>query len=143
MTPTQLIKRFIHPLSTLNIEETQVQEFSLFAVLMCDHLWMARIRAKFQNKQAEPLNIAREVNDSFVSHCKAWKEGSSRKSEIQLWCLPPMGWVKCNFDAAIRDPGNVIAMVCRTNAWSELLQPGEPIWGEVRAALFALSKTGI
>ncbi|GMY31549.1 dihydrolipoyllysine-residue succinyltransferase component of 2-oxoglutarate dehydrogenase complex 2, mitochondrial-like isoform X1 [Fagus crenata] len=52
-----------------------------------------------------------------------------------------MGWVKCNFHAAIRDPGNVIAMVCRTNAWSELLQPGEPIWGEVRAALFALSKT--
>ncbi len=52
-----------------------------------------------------------------------------------------MGWVKCNFDSAIRDPGNVIAMVCRTNAWTELLQPGEPIWGEARAALFALSKT--
>ncbi|GMY29744.1 hypothetical protein FCV25MIE_24986 [Fagus crenata] len=42
-----------------------------------------------------------------------------------------MGWVKCNFDAAIRDSGVVIAMVCRTNdgsviqAWTELLQPGD------------------
>jgi hypothetical protein len=47
--------------------------------------------------------------------------------------------VKCNFDAAIRDLGVVIAMVCRTNdgsviqAWTELLQPGKPIWGEGRA----------
>ena len=67
-------KCFIHPLSTLNIEETQVQEFSLFAPMMCDHLWMARNRANFQNKPAKPLNIAGEVNESFVSHCKLAKK---------------------------------------------------------------------
>ena len=67
-------KCFIHPLSTLNIEETQVQEFSLFAALMCDYLWMARNRANFQNKPAEPLNIASEVNESFLSHCKLAKK---------------------------------------------------------------------
>ena len=52
------------------------------------------------------------------------------------WTPPPAGWMKLNFDAAIRENKISVAVVGRDNhgrvvlAWTDILDSGSPLWGE-------------
>ena len=53
------------------------------------------------------------------------------------WIPPLAGWVKLNFDVAIRENKTSVALVGRDNhgrvvlAWTDILDLGSPLWGEV------------
>ena len=60
---------------------------------------------------------------------------------------PPLaGWVKLNFDAAIRENKTSVAVVGRDNhgrvvlAWTDILDPRSPSWSEAKAAYAAVNQ---
>ena len=62
------------------------------------------------------------------------------------WIPPLAGWVKLNFDVAIRENKTSVAVVGRENhgrvvlAWTNILDPGSPLWGEAKAAYATVNK---
>jgi hypothetical protein len=62
-----------------------------------------------------------------------------------IWQPPPIGWLKFNFDAAIRHDKVTAATCCQTDsgdlffACSKILPVGDSLWGEAQAALLAIS----
>ena len=62
------------------------------------------------------------------------------------WIPPLASWVKLNFDVAIRENKTSVAVVGRENhgrvvlAWTNILDPGSPLWGEAKAAYAAVNK---
>ena len=62
------------------------------------------------------------------------------------WTPPLAGWMKLNFDAAIRENKTSVAVVGRDNhggvvlAWTDILDPRSPLWNEAKAAYAAINQ---
>ena len=80
-----------------------------------------------------------------MQHKQAWQSILEEKENSPLWKPPPLGWIKCNFDAAVKPNKVVLAVVCRDSnrsivaAHSEEECPGEPLWVESKATLIVAS----
>nr|POF27677.1 hypothetical protein CFP56_69931 [Quercus suber] len=78
------------------------------------------------------------------SHQQAWQSILGEKENSPSW-KPPLGWIKCNFDAAMKPDKVVMAVVCRDSngsivaAQSQEECPSESLWVESKAALLATS----
>jgi hypothetical protein len=76
---------------------------------------------------------------------KAWTEVLTPGIRKTIWQPPPIGWLKFNFDAAIRHDKVTAATCCRTDSGdllficSKILLVGHSLWGEAQAALLAIS----
>ena len=75
-----------------------------------------------------------------------WKLECKNSSKDSTWSPPPPGWIKLNFDAAIREGKTSVAVVDRDQegicvaTWAEQRIPGSPLFGEASAALMAIQK---
>jgi len=80
----------------------------------------------------------------FIQHKQAWQLNLEKKENSSSWKPPPpppLGWIKYNFDSAVKPDKVVLAVVYRDSNGSIIAAqtqeecPGEPIWAESKAAL--------
>lgn len=88
-----------------------------------------------------------EINAAFISHLAAWNALKYPAPSIQMEPDPPSDRNKLNFDAALKNQGTMTELVSCNNqaqilkAWTKLFPIEDALWGEVMAALFAISCT--
>ena len=96
-------------------------------------------------KTPNPRETASYITKSYVEHLKAWEEKFVAGFRESNWKPPPIGWLKFNFDVAIRPNKITIAVCCRNDigeilyACSKSLPASDPAWGEAQVALLAIS----
>ncbi|KAK9983250.1 hypothetical protein SO802_032775 [Lithocarpus litseifolius] len=126
------------------LDEESVKDFQLYATILCDHLWMARNKARVEGSKSDPTDLSRQILRVFMEHKEAWKEQNERPSKDVVWSPLPRSWIKINFDAAICEEKTTVVVVGRdtTNnlllAWSEQFESGNSLLGEVKAAWYAM-----
>ena len=128
----------------LGIHGEKAKEFTLLVALTCDIIWMERNHIRIDGGHADPMLISSKVSRSFKEHKSAWQSISSFIYQSQSWSAPPRGWVKCNFDAAVKENMLVYAMVVRDEegsilkAWAQEDVAGGPLWAKAKVALFPI-----
>ena len=138
------IKVILNPKSMLGLNEESVNDFQLYASILCDHLWMVRNKARVEGSKSVPIDISRQIFRVFLKHKQAWKEKNEKPSKDVVWSPPTKSWIKLNFDAAIREEKTTVAVVGRDSvgnllvAWSEHFESGNSLLGEARAAWYAM-----
>ena len=139
------IKAILNPKSMLGLNEESVKDFQLYASILCDHLWMARNKARVEGSKSDPTDLSRQIFKVFMEHKDAWKEQNERPSKEVVWSPPPKNWIKINFDVAIREEKTTVAVVGRDDngylllTWSKHFESGNSLLGEARAAWFAMN----
>ena len=53
------IKVILNPKSMLGLNEEFVKDFQLYATILCDHLWVARNKARVEGSKSNPTNLSR------------------------------------------------------------------------------------
>ena len=138
------IKVILNPKSMMGLNEESVKDFQLYATILCDHLWMARNKARVEGSKSNPTNLSKQIFSVFMEHKEAWKEQNERSSKDLVWSLPPRSQIKLNFDAAICEEKTTVAVVGRDIvgnlllAWLEQFESGNSLLGETRAAWCAI-----
>ncbi|XP_030924951.1 uncharacterized protein LOC115951982 [Quercus lobata] len=142
------VKCIIDPKMKLGIRDEESLHFQLYASIVCDRIWMQRNKARFGEDIGSVVDFARKIQNSFNEQKAAWEEVCGEKLELieSSWIPPPTGWVKLNFDAAIRENKTSVAMVGRDNRgrvvldWIDILDTGSPLWSEAKAVYAAVNK---
>ena len=132
----------------LGIRDEESLHFQLYASIVCDRIWMQRNKARFGEDIGSVVDLARKIQSSFNEQKAAWEEVRGEKLELieSSWIPPPTGWVKLNFDAAIRENKTSVAMVGKDNRgrvvldWIDILDTGSPLWSEAKAVYAAINK---
>ena len=145
---TEWVKCIIDPKVKLGIKEEESHHFQLYALIVCDRIWMQRNKARLGKDIGSVVDLAKKIQSSFNEQKAAWEEDHGEKLELieSSWTRPLAGWVKLNFDVAIRENKTSVALVGRDNhgrvvlAWTDILDLGSPLWGEVKAAYAAINK---
>ena len=141
---SQWVKLMVKPEIVLGIHGEKAKEFTLLAALTSDIIWMERNRIRIDGGHMDPMLISSKVSRSFKEHKSAWQSISSSIYQSQSWSPPPRGWVKCNFDAAVKENMLVYAMVVRDEegsilkAWAQEDVAGGPLWAKAKVALFPI-----
>jgi hypothetical protein len=87
-----------------------------------------------------PLKAIHQVSCTYNFHLEAWNS----KALPALWLPPAKGWVKLNFDVAVKDSFSVAAAVVSDengdilNAATQKLHGSDALQGEAHAALLAV-----
>ena len=146
------IKVILNPKSMLGLNEESVKDFQLYATILCDHLWMARNKARVegsksnptQGSKSNPIDLSKQIFSVFIGHKEACKEQNERSSKDVVWSPPPRSWIKLNFDAVIHEEKTTVAVVGRDIvgnlllAWLEQFESGNSLLGETRATWCAI-----
>ena len=103
------------------LNEESVKDFQLYATILCDHLWMARNKARVEGSKSNPTNLSRQIFSVFMEHKEAWKEQNERSSKDVVWSPPPRSWINLNFDAIICEEKTTVAVVGRDTTSNLLL----------------------
>jgi hypothetical protein len=117
-----------------------VHNFQISALVLLDHIWMARNKLIHEGTQPNPQVILKLVKSTITHHLSAW----SGVSKSMLWTPPPLGSYKVNFDVAIQPSFAVAAATLRNHqgeflAVNSLKLPSmEANLGEAHAALLAV-----
>jgi hypothetical protein len=140
------IRKIIYPSTFLQVPKEDEQKFILFATILFDRISWCRNQIIFNKKIPDPRKTASYNTKSYFEHLKAWTEVSTPGLRKTIWQPPPIGWLKFNFDAAIRHDKITAATCCRTDsgdllfACSKILPAGDSLWGEAQTVL-AISST--
>ena len=142
------IKCIIDPKTKLGIRYEESLHFQLYASVVCDRIWMQRNKARMGEDIGLVVDLARKIQSSFNEQKAVWDEVRGKKLKLigLSWIPPPVGWVKLNFDAAIRENKTTVVVVGRDNhgrvvlAWTDILDSGSPLWGEAKAAYVEVNK---
>lgn len=105
------IKIVLNPKSSLGLKVDEVNQFQLFALILCDQIWMTRNKARVEGLKSNPTELLRQILRSFKEHNQAWCAQPKRHMREIKWQAPPESWVKLNFDPAIRDEKTSIVVV--------------------------------
>ena len=95
MNIDQWIKVIIDPSEILRIQGGEAMEFSLFAAVLCDQIWMNRNKAVWGNQSVDSVKLFNQVNKVFIQHKQAWQLNLEKKENSSPWKTPPLGWIKC------------------------------------------------
>ncbi|XP_065634872.1 uncharacterized protein LOC136069815 [Quercus suber] len=139
------IKIMLNPRALLGLDDSEEKCFQLYALLVCDQIWMTRNKTRFEGKCSNSLELSRQIMRSYEEHKQAWKDKLHCPMRKIIWKPPPNGWVKLNFDVAIREKTS-LAIVGRDDkgdlifAWIEQVGQDSPLVGEAKVALCAIRK---
>jgi hypothetical protein len=129
----------ISPAVTSGIPKAEVHKFQLFAALAMDYIWRARNQLLHEGSRPSLNTTIHQISNTFNHHINAWKD----LTLPSIWTPPVLGWIKGNFDAAVRgsfvvattmisdDNGSIFAAATLKLSSTYALQ------GEVHAALLA------
>ena len=97
----------------LKIQGKEAKEFTLFAAVLCDQIWRNRNQTVWGSQPVDLIKLSIQINKVFIQHKQAWQSIVGEKENSPSWKPPPLGWIKCNFDAAVKPNKVVLAMVCK------------------------------
>nr|XP_023888299.1 uncharacterized protein LOC112000408 [Quercus suber] len=143
MNIDQWIKIIINSTEMLKIQGKEAKEFTLFVAVLCDQIWKNRNQTVWGNQPIDSIKLSLQINKVFIQHKQAWQSILGEKENPPSWKPPPLGWIKCNFDAVVKLDKVVLVVVCRDSNGSIVAVesqeecPGEPLWAESKAALLA------
>ena len=111
------IKCIIDPKTKLGIRDEESLHFQLYASIVCDRIWMQRNKARMGEDIGSVVDLVRTIQSSFIEQKATWDEVRGKKLKLfgSSWIPPPVGWVKLNFDAAIRENKTTVVVVGRDN----------------------------
>ena len=139
------IRKIIYLSTFLQVPKEDEQKFISFATILFDRIWWCRII--FNKKIPDPRETASYITKSYFEHLKAWTKVPTPGLRKTIWQPLLIGWLKFNFDAAIRHDKVTVATCCRIDsgdllfACSKILLASDSLWGEAQAALLAISST--
>ena len=140
---SEQVKSILNPVCLLGLYPSVGPSFSLLATITCDPIWWSKNKLIFEDLSNPPNRLIVDINRSFKSHSEAWL--SIFASTASQWHPPQTGWIKFNFDTAIRPNATIITVVDRDPNGMNISictakEPSQsPVWGEVKAALLAMS----
>jgi hypothetical protein len=127
----------ISPVVTLGIPRADVRKFQLFAALVMDYIWRARNQLLHEGSQPSPNTAIHQISSTFNHRCNAWND----LALSSIWTPPAAGWIKGNFDVAVRGSFAVAAAVISDDNGSIFaaatlkLNSADALQGEAHAAL--------
>jgi hypothetical protein len=133
----ELIYAIIFPVQSLGIPVEDVNNFQLFTAITLDNIWRARNILIHEGVAPVFSRIAFQISSSLEQHLTAWRALVSPS----LWFPPPLGWLKGNFDVAVRGNFSVAAGVISDAsgniimAVTHKLSSSDALAGEAFAAL--------
>jgi hypothetical protein len=95
------------PAVILGIGVAKVRKFQLFASLVLDFIWKARNLLIHEGTIFSPSQALFQVSRTLEFHIAAWKACILPF----LWVPPTVGWIKANFDVAVKNSFAVAAAV--------------------------------
>ena len=134
-------KALLKPHSLLGIPKRAVFDFQLNALITMDNIWLARNKLVHKGSSPNPQAILKLIKNLVSHHIAAWKSNSDY---VDDWSPPPRGFLKANFDVAIRPNFVVAAAILRDHqeeiiaAHSQRLPYMDANQGEARAASLAV-----
>ena len=120
------IKIIINPREMLKIQGKKAKEFTLFVVVLCDQIWKNRNQTMWGNQLVDSSKLSIQINNVFIQHKQAWQSILGEKENSPSWKPPPLEWIKCNFDAALKPDKVVLAVVCRDSNGSIVV--AQSVW---------------
>ena len=73
MSIDQWIKIIINPIEMLQIQAKEAKEFTLFAVVLYDQIWMNRNQTVWGNQPVDSIKLSIQINKVFIQHKQAWQ----------------------------------------------------------------------
>jgi hypothetical protein len=134
------VKAILHPHEILHIPIFEVENFQLSVVIILDAIWGARNNSVHNKVTPNFQNLVIQVQKTIDIHQQAW----TAKDLIASWNPPPIGFIKINFDVAVRPNYMVAAAIISDHDGSLLWATAKKIplmdinAGEAQAALLAV-----
>jgi hypothetical protein len=134
------IKAILSPHLALGVPWKEVRNFQISTLIVMDQIWLARNKLIHDSIQPAPLTVLKLIKITTLNHLSAWNSSDLASSD---WVPPPLGYLKVNFDVAIRPNFAVAASTLRDHEGNFLavnslkLPPMEVAMGEAHAALLA------
>jgi hypothetical protein len=88
----------IFPAQSIVIPVDDVNKFQLFAAITLDNIWRTRNILVHDGVVPVSSRIAFQISSSLEHHHTAWRDSASPS----IWIPPSFGWLKGNFDVAVR-----------------------------------------
>jgi hypothetical protein len=101
------ILALLSPIVVLGVAKSKVRKFHLFASLVMDFIWKARNLLIHEGVVFSRSQALFQVSKTLDFHVVAWKDCILPS----LWVLPTAGWIKGNFDVAVKNTFAVVAAV--------------------------------
>ena len=57
----------------LQIQAKEAKEFTLFAVVLYDQIWMNRNQTVWGNQPVDSIKLSIQINKVFIQHKQAWQ----------------------------------------------------------------------
>ena len=106
----------IFPHAKLNIPKTECRQFQLHATLVLDFIWQACDKLIHEAALPNLVQGIHQLKAILQQHCLAWKATALSS----LWIPPGLGFLKGNFDVAIRGNFAVAATVI-SNSFGDII----------------------
>jgi hypothetical protein len=107
------IKGIITPHVTLGIPPADSHLFQIFAVVLCDLMWLSRNQAVHKGIVPDALKLAANIKRVAMEHYVAWS--SKQKPQKLNWSKPPPKCYKVNFDVVSCEDFSTQSTVCRNS----------------------------
>ncbi|XP_059436361.1 uncharacterized protein LOC132169326 [Corylus avellana] len=133
------ISTILSPMASFGITKPEVRKFQLFVALVMDFIWRARNLLIHDGLQPSSSQAIVQVSSSLNHHITAWRE----LDLPTLWVPPVVGYVKGNFDVAVKGSFAVVAAVISDDmrniisVATQKLNSTDVLQGEASVALLA------
>jgi hypothetical protein len=130
----------LSPVSSFGIPKYNVRKFQLFVALTLDLIWRFMNLLIHKGVQPSPIKAIHQISCSYKFHLEAWNVIALPA----LWLPPAVGWVKVNFEVAVKGSFAVAATVISdergdiVGAATQKLHCTDALQGETHAALLAI-----
>ena len=136
------MKYAIFPHKHLQVSSEDGFKITLFCSILYDNIWRIRNQTIFAKYKSDPRKDANVINKAYLKYVAAWTFHLA--CPALKWFPPEPGWIKINFDVAIRPRATITAAVGRNEfgnvlfTHSNLFPPSDLTLGETQVAFQAI-----